>query len=38
MCGVFGVSRTGFHNRQRRHSTLGMPSPANYEQLSLLGG
>jgi putative transposase len=27
-----------FYNRQRRHSTLGMLSPANYEQLSLLGG
>jgi putative transposase len=27
-----------FHNRQRRHSTLNMLSPANYEQLSLLGG
>jgi putative transposase len=26
-----------FYNRQRRHSTLGMLSPANYEQLSLLG-
>jgi transposase InsO family protein len=27
-----------FYNRQRRHSTLGMLSPDNYEQLSLLGG
>jgi hypothetical protein len=27
-----------FYNRQRRHSTLGMLSPAGYEQLSLLGG
>jgi putative transposase len=29
-----------FYNRQRRHSTLGMLSPANYEQLRLspLGG
>ena len=27
-----------FYNRQRRHSTLGMLSPANYEQLSLLAG
>jgi transposase InsO family protein len=24
-----------FYNRQRRHSTLEMPSPANYEQLRL---
>jgi transposase InsO family protein len=24
-----------FYNRQRRHSTLGMLSPANYEQLRL---
>jgi transposase InsO family protein len=27
-----------FYNRQRRHSALGMLSPASYEQLSLLGG
>jgi putative transposase len=27
-----------FYNRRRRHSTLGMLSPASYEQLSLLGG
>ena len=29
-----------FYNRQRRHSTLNMLSPANYEQLRLspLGG
>jgi len=29
-----------FYNRQRRHSTLGMLSPVNYEQLLLspLGG
>ena len=27
-----------FYNRQRRHSTLNMLSPTNYEQLSPLGG
>jgi transposase InsO family protein len=26
-----------FYNRQRRHSTLGMLSPANYGRLSPLG-
>jgi transposase InsO family protein len=27
-----------FYNRQRRHSTLDMLAPANYEQLSLPNG